>query len=461
MDSPSQPMAMSVPDAAGEQASTSYVVLLSAIAAISGFLFGFDTAVINGVLLFFRKQFALTNLQTEIAASSLLLGCLIGAASASLLGDRYGRKKSLLLGALLFAASALGSALSDSVGFFAVARFAGGLAIGLASALTPVYIAEIAPAKNRGKLVSLNQLAIVIGILSAYLVNWQLSKLGESSWRWMLATAALPSFCFFLGLLVIPESPRWLISRGKKEEGGRVLSRIVGAGAAREQVADIERVISSEQGSWREVFEPGIRARLGVAIALAVFSQITGINTVLYYGSIIVSEHFRGQSSSVALAANVIIGGINLLFTIVAMLFLDRWGRRGILMTASGGMAAALAALVISFRIPSFPPTVMLLEILVYVAFFAFGMGPGVWLYIAEIFPTKIRGRAASLATSSLWAGTLVVTFTFLSLVKSVGIGGTFAIYSILSTICFLYIWKFVPETRGRTLEQIQEHWQR
>ena len=459
MHSPSQPVALT--DSTGERSSISYVILLSTIAAISGFLFGFDTAVINGVLLFFRKQFALTNLQTEIAASSLLLGCLVGAASASLLGDRYGRKKSLILAALLFAISALGSAVSNSVSFFAVARLAGGLAIGLASALTPVYIAEIAPASNRGKLVSLNQLAIVIGILFAYLVNWQLAKLGESSWRWMLAAAGLPSFGFFLGLLVIPESPRWLISRGKTDEGERVLSKIVGAVAAREEVQAVERVVSTEKGSWEEVFEPGVRARLGVAISLAVFSQITGINTVLYYGSIIISEHFHGQSSGAALAANVIIGGVNLLFTIVAMLFLDRWGRRVILMTASGGMAIALAALVMSFRVPSFPPAIMLLEILVYVAFFAFGMGPGVWLYISEIFPTKIRGRAASLATSSLWAGTLVVTFTFLSLVKAVGVGGTFAIYSALSTICFLYIWKFVPETRGRTLEQIQEHWKR
>lgn len=443
------------------EGSTLYVVLLSVIAAISGFLFGFDTAVINGVLFFLRKQFALTNLQTEIAASSLLLGCLIGAAGASLLSDRYGRKKSLLSAALLFAVSAIGSAISNSVIVFSGARFAGGLAIGLASALTPVYIAEIAPARKRGTLVSLNQLAIVVGILFAYLVNWQLAKLGEGSWRWMLAAAALPSLCFFLGLLVIPESPRWLIARGRKDEGERVLTRIFGAVAAREQVQEVERVISSEQGSWSEVFSPGIRARLGVAIALAVFSQITGINTVLYYGSIIISDHFSGQSSGSALAANVIIGGVNFLFTIVAMLFLDRWGRRAILMTASGGMALALAALVVSFRFPSLPPIVMLLEILVYVAFFAFGMGPGVWLYMSEIFPTKIRGRAASLATAALWAGTLVVTFTFLSLVKALGIGGTFAIYAAMSAICFVYIWKFVPETRGRTLEQIQEHWQR
>jgi SP family arabinose:H+ symporter-like MFS transporter len=459
MHSPSPPITM--PGFTNESASTGYVILLSTIAAISGFLFGFDTAVINGVLLFFRKQFALSSLQTEIAASSLLLGCLIGAACASLFGDRYGRKKSLILAALLFAASALGSASASSVNVFAIARLSGGLAIGLASALTPVYIAEIAPAKNRGKLVSLNQLAIVIGILFAYLVNWELAKLGASSWRWMLATAAVPSLGFFLGLLVIPESPRWLIARGRRAEGERTLARIFGATVAREQVDAVERAISTEEGSWSEVFRPEIRARLGVAIALAVFSQITGINTVLYYGSIIVSEHFSGQSAGSALAANVIIGGINLIFTIISMMFLDRWGRRAILITASGGMAVSLAALVVSFKMPGVSPIVLLLEILIYVAFFAFGMGPGVWLYMSEIFPTKVRGRAASLATSALWAGTLVVTFTFLSLVKSVGIGGTFAIYSGFSALCCAFIWKFVPETRGRTLEQIQEHWRR
>jgi SP family arabinose:H+ symporter-like MFS transporter len=452
---------VSVPGSPNESTSTGYVILLSTIAAISGFLFGFDTAVINGVLLFFRKQFALTSLQTEIAASSLLLGCLIGAASASLLGDRYGRKKSLILAALLFAISALGSASANSVNIFAIARLAGGLAIGLASALTPVYIAEIAPAKNRGKLVSLNQLAIVIGILFAYLVNWELAKLGDSSWRWMLATAAIPSLVFFLGLLIIPESPRWLIARGKRAEGERTLARIFGATAAREQVEAVERAISTEDGSWSEVFRPEIRARLGVAVALAVFSQITGINTVLYYGSIIVSEHFSEQSAGSALAANVIIGGINLVFTVVSMMFLDRWGRRGILMTASGGMAVSLAALVLSFKLPGVSPVILLLEISFYVAFFAFGMGPGVWLYLSEIFPTKVRGRAAALATSALWAGTLVVTFTFLSLVKALGIGGTFAIYSAFSALCFVYIWKYVPETRGRTLEQIQEQWRR
>jgi len=439
--------------------SLGYVVLLATTTAISGFLFGFDTAVINGVVLLLRRPFALSNLQSEVAASSLLLGCLLGAAGASMIGDRYGRKKSLIASAILFALSALGAAAANSVALFSAARLVGGLAIGLASVLTPVYIAEISPSKNRGTLVSLNQLAIVIGILFAYLVSWQIARFGENSWRWMLAVAAIPSLAFFLGLLAIPESPRWLLSRGRHDEGERILARIFGATVAREQVQAVEKAAASEEGSWREVCSLGMRKRLGVGMFLALFCQITGINTVLYYGSIIVSEHFPGQSTSMALIANVIIGTVNLVFTTVAMIYLDRWGRRAILLTASGGMGGALTLLVVGLNIRGISPVLMLGAILLYVAFFALGMGPGPWLIISEIFPTKVRGRAASIATSTLWSGTLLVTFTFLSLVKVLNLWGTFAIYGSLSFVCLIYVWKMVPETKGRTLEHIQEDW--
>jgi sugar porter (SP) family MFS transporter len=437
--------------------SLSYVVLLAATTAISGFLFGFDTAVINGVLLLLRRQFALSNLQTEIAASSLLVGCLLGAAGASIIGDRYGRRRSLIASALLFGVSSFGAALASTVTIFSAARLFGGLAIGLASVLTPVYIAEIAPSRNRGALVSLNQLAIVVGILSAYLVNWQVARLGESSWRWMLAAAAVPSIAFLVGLLLIPESPRWLISIGRRDQGERVLARIVGEQSATRQVGAFEQAAAGEEGSWHELLSPNMRKRLAVGMLLALFSQITGINAVLYYGSIIVSEHFPGQSTSMALIANVIIGTVNFLFTIVAMVFLDRWGRRAILIIASGGMAIALTFLVIGLNVDGFSPVLMLASILLYVAFFAFGMGPGPWLIISEIFPTKVRSRAASIATSTLWSGTLLVTFTFLSLVKILNLWGTFAIYAALSCLCCIFVWKMVPETKGRTLEQIQE----
>jgi sugar porter (SP) family MFS transporter len=437
--------------------SLSYVVLLAATTAISGFLFGFDTAVINGVLLLLRRQFALSNLQTEIAASSLLVGCLLGAAGASIIGDRYGRRRSLIASALLFVLSSFGAALASTVTIFSAARLFGGLAIGLASVLTPVYIAEIAPSRNRGALVSLNQLAIVVGILSAYLVNWQVARLGESGWRWMLAAAAVPSIAFLFGLLLIPESPRWLISIGRRDQGERVLARIVGEQSATRQVEAVEQAAAGKEGSWHELLSPNMRKRLAVGMLLALFSQITGINAVLYYGSTIVSEHFPGQSTSMALIANVIIGTVNFLFAIVAMVFLDRWGRRAILIIASGGMAIALTFLVIGLNVDGISPVLMVASILLYVAFFALGMGPGPWLIISEIVPTKVRGRAASIATSTLWSGTLLVTFTFLSLVKILNLWGTFAIYAALSCICCIFVWKIVPETKSRTLEQIQE----
>ncbi len=439
--------------------SRGYVIFLASIAAISGFLFGFDTAVINGVLFFLRRQFALDNLQLEVAASSLLLGCLLGAAGASLIGDRLGRRKSLLFAALLFAVSTVGAALAHSLLVFSAGRLVGGLAIGLASCLTPVYIAEIAPARNRGTLVSMNQLAIVVGILSAYVVSWKLSFLGETSWRWMLGVAAVPSVAFFFGLLSIPESPRWLILNGRREQGSAVMERIFGEEEALVQVHLIEAAGNAEQGAWGEVFAKPMRRRLVVALSLAVLCQVTGINTVLYYGSIIISDHFPGQSAGTAMVANVVIGVTNLLFTLVAMLFLDRWGRRTMLLTAFGGMGVSLAALVLGLGRAETPPMFMLASVICYVAFFAFGMGPVVWIVISEIFPGKIRGRGAAVATSTLWTATLTVTFTFLSLVKILGIAGTFAIYALLCLVGFGFTWKWVPETRGKTLEEIQTEW--
>jgi SP family arabinose:H+ symporter-like MFS transporter len=440
--------------------SPHYVVFLAAIAAISGFLFGFDTAVINGVLLFLRRQFALSNLATEVAASSLLLGCLVGAAGASLVGDRIGRRKSLLLAATLFALSTVGAALAGSVSVFSTARLIGGMAIGLASVLTPVYIAEIAPAAIRGRLVSMNQLAIVVGILAAYVAGWGLAGLGDSSWRWMLGVAALPALAFFIGLLLIPESPRWLISNGRLEQGRSVLVRIYGPTQAARQVDLVEQACSTEQGSWGEVFSRSMRRPLIVAVALAIFCQATGINTVLYYGSIIISEHFQGQTAGTALLANVIIGGTNLLGTLFALRCLDRWGRRTMLLTGAAGMATSLILFIFAYHISGVPPMLILACVLGYTAFFAFALGPIPWVVISEIFPNKIRGRAASIATSVLWTSTLIVTFTFLSLVHTLGISGTFGIYALLSMASYVFIWKMVPETRGKTLEQIQLDWE-
>lgn len=437
----------------------SYVWMVASVAAISGFLFGYDTAVINGALVFLRHQFALNDFLIEIAASSLLVGCLIGAASAGIFSDRAGRRRSLIGAALLFTASAVGSAMANDLAVFSFARFAGGLAIGLASALTPIYISEVAPRNSRGQLVSLNQLAIVIGILAAYLVNWQLATLGESSWRWMFGTAAVPSVAFLLGLIFIPESPRWLVTHGRRDEGYAVLAKIAKPLDAKTELAAIEFSVSEKSADSRELFSPQMRKRVFVAVSLAILQQISGINTVLYYGSVLFTEHFQGESTRMALGANVLVGLVNLLSTVVAMAFIDRWGRRGLLLLASGGMAASLAVLAFSLRVSSIPRGVTFGSVLLYVAFFAVGLGPGVWVYIAEIFPTRVRGRATSVATSALWAACLVVTFTFLSIVQALGASSAFLLYAALSLITFVFVWKWVPETRGRSLEEIERAW--
>ena len=440
--------------------ATGYIVFLATIVAISGFLLGFNTAVISGVLVFLRVQFALSNAATEIATSAILLGCLLGAAGASLIGDRFGRRKSLLLAAVVFAGSTLMTALANSVTVFSLGRLAGGLAIGLSSVLTPVYISEIAPARNRGTLVSMNQMAIVIGILTAYLVNWTMAGLGQSSWRWMLGVAVIPALLLFFGLLGVPESPRWLISHGQSEKGRRVLTRFLGPAEADAQLVQMEQSAVGEQGSWREVFARPMRRPLTIALGLAILCQITGVNAVLYYGSILISEHLHGQTTNSALLTSVIIGCANLVSTLLAMRFLDRWGRRPMLLTAAGGMAISLTILIFAFHATGLPAWVVLASIIGYTAFFAFGMGPVPWVVISEIFPNKIRGRAASIATSALWSGTLLVTFTFLSLIRALGVSGTFAIFAILSAFSFVFVLTMVPETRGKTLEEIQQQWE-
>jgi SP family arabinose:H+ symporter-like MFS transporter len=452
---------MQQPNLIDSNVNRAYVWMVASVAAISGFLFGFDTAVINGALVFLRRQFALSNLLTEIAASSLLLGCLIGAASAGLFSDRLGRRKSLMGAALLFSASALGSAFANNFVVFSFSRLAGGLAIGLASALTPVYISEIAPRSSRGQLVSLNQLAIVIGILAAYLTNWQLAALGESSWRWMFGVAAIPSAGFLLGLVFIPESPRWLITRGRNQEGYAVLAKIAGAEEAKSEMVAIEFALAEKSSDAEHLFSPRMRMRVLIAVSLAVLQQISGINTVLYYGSVLFTEHFQGESAKAALGANVVVGLVNLLCTIVAMLFIDRWGRRGLFLVASGGMAVSLTVLAFALHVTAIAPIVIFGSVLVYVAFFAVGLGPGVWVYMAEIFPTRVRGRATSIATTALWTACLAVTLTFLSIVEALGISAAFLLYAILSLVTFVFVWMWVPETRGRSLEEIQNMWGR
>jgi sugar porter (SP) family MFS transporter len=425
------------------------------VAALGGLLFGFDTAVINGAIVFIKRQFVLSDSQTEIAASSLLLGCVIGASVAAFTSDRFGRKRVLLAAAALFTLSSIGAALPRDLIEFVVARLVGGVAIGIASTLSPLYIAEISPAQKRGLLVSLNQLAIVTGILLSYSVNYLLSGAGPSNWRWMFASAALPSIAFFLTLLFIPESPRWLMQKGREQEAEHFLAQMVGASAASGEIEAIRSAISEEPG---DLLDPTFRKALIVAILIALFSQFTGINTIIYYGSIVFLEHVPHQTASTALWANVIIGVINFVATIAGMLLIDRSGRKSLLMSAFGGMALSLVAVSAAIHFQA-SGVVVLIFVLTYVACFAVGVGTGTWVLMAEICPTKVRGRAMSVATVFLWCGTLLVTLTFLSLVKVFTAAGVFLLYAGVSIAAFLFVWRGVPETKGRTLEEIEKFW--
>jgi SP family arabinose:H+ symporter-like MFS transporter len=439
-----------------------YVCLIASVAAISGLLFGFDTAVINGALVLLRADMSLTDMQTELAASALLAGCLLGAAGAGSIGDLLGRRKSLYGAAILFALSSVGAALSANLAVFILARIAGGLAIGLASAITPVYISEIAPPHSRGRLVSLYQLAIVTGILIAFLTNWGISALGNVGWRWMFAVGIVPSVGLLAGLLFIPESPRWLITQGRKAEGLAVLERVAGQIAAKTELVAIENAAAdASEGSLRTLFTSSFRKRTTIAITLSILQQISGINTVLYYGSVLFKEHFANTSTTSAIGANVMLGVVNLTCTIIAMALIDRVGRRALLLVASGGMAVCLSVLAVALRLPAVAPAVVFASVLLYVAFFAVGLGPVVWVYIAEIFPTRVRGRATSVATTALWAACFVVTLTFLTVVRKFGASGAFSIYAVLSLTTFGFVWKWLPETRGRSLEEIQQLWNR
>jgi MFS transporter, SP family, arabinose:H+ symporter len=456
---PLPPVAAVLPSDVPSAVNRSYAYLVAAVAAISGLLFGFDIAVINGAILYLRLEFGLTEVQTEAAASSLLVGCVAGAMIAGWLSDRFGRRRTLVWCALLFAVSAIGAALPHSLAEFAAARFIGGIAIGAASLLAPMYIAEVAPAEMRGRLVGLNQMTIVTGILLAYLINWSLSFLGPGSWRLMFASAAVPSVAFFIALFFVPESPRWLTERGFRDRATAILARINGERRAAVEMAGIEAAIQEESGTLAELFQPGYRRALTIAVALAILQQITGVNTVLFYGSVIFKEHVGGQSDSAALFANVLIGTVNLLATFVALALVDRYGRRPLLMFSSGVMAIGQAAIGAAFLLKNPPALLVLGAMILCTASFAVGLGPCVWVLMSEIFPNRVRGRAMSIATVSLWVACFALTMTFLSLAKAITPTGAFWIYSSMCLVTFWIVWKVTPETKGRTLEDIERLW--
>ena len=429
---------------------------IGAIAAIGGLLFGFDTAVINGALLSLRVHFALSDLQVEFAASSLLYGCLVGALLAGILSDRFGRRTVLRLSGLLFLLSAIFAAVPVTFFQFMTARFLGGIGIGLASTIAPLYLAEVSPRDKRGSIITLNQTAIVTGILLAYATNWALASTGAVAWRWMFGSAAIPALVFVVCLRFVPESPRWLIQQHRFKDADAALLAIGGEAHRSEQLEKIRLALAEEEPA------PGwmrrLRRPLLLAVVIAALQQMTGINTVLYYGSLLFVSHANSGTNQRAFAANILLGITNLLFTLVAIYIMDRVGRRWLLTASAAGMLAALLLLVFAFHQarPAFPLVVG--STMIYVAAFATGLGPGAWVYMAEIFPTAVRGRAMSIATAVLWASCILVSNSFLTMIHALGAAGTFAVYAAVSAVAVLFFSR-LPETRGKSLEEIDQFW--
>jgi sugar porter (SP) family MFS transporter len=434
-----------------------YVLSVTLVAAIGGLIFGFDTAIVAGATRYMKEQFSLNSLQEGWAVAVVLVGCMFGAGLAGPVSDRIGRRRFMLVSAVLFLVSAVGCALPRTIAEFVVFRFVGGLGIGSAAVLSPLYIAEIAPARARGALVSVNQLAIVTGILLAYFVNWAFAGAGPANWRWMYAMGAVPSVLFFLFLLGVPESPRWLVKNGREDEARDVLARADSAEAAVSGVREIKATLALEEGSFRELFRPAFRRPLLVAVVLAVFQQITGINAILYYAPRIFEG--AGFERMSAIGQSTVVGLVNMLFTVVAIALADKVGRRPLLLVATAGMGVSLVLLGAAFRFPLLPASALLFIILLYIAFFASAMGPLVWVVMAEIFPIKVRGAAMGLATLVLWLADFAVTLTFPVISDRFHPSSAFWLYAAMCALDLVFIWFYLPETKGRTLEEIERGW--
>lgn len=433
------------------------------VAALAGLLFGYDTAVVNGAIDYLQEHFGLSAALHGWAASSALIGCIPGAAVAGMASDRLGPRRALAMTAALFFLSAVFSAVPQSLGQFVWARFVGGVAVGAASMLAPLYLAEISPARMRGRVVALYQLAIVSGILLVFFVNLWIQNLGAESWnvsqgwRWMFGSEALPALLFGILLACVPESPRWLIRNGRESEGRAVFARIAGPAAAEAATAEVKASLEwEESGRLDELFRPPFRRALIVGVLLAVFQQLSGINVIMYYSTSIFASIGEGGLS--AFFQTVLVGVVNLLFTLVALAGLDRWGRRPLLLAGIGVQLAALSATGLLMGGKGHP-LLVLTCILVYIAAFAASSGPVVWVVIAEIFPNRIRGRAMSVATLALWAACYGVAQTFPVMREQFGSAATFGFYAVCSGLSLVFAALLVPETKNRTLEEIEASW--
>ncbi len=471
---PTSLKALEEPKASGHK----YVIGLSAVAALGGFLFGFDSAVINGTVEALASTFGTRAATTGFAVASVLVGCAIGAFTAGRVADVHGRRPTMLLNAVIFLVSAFASGAAGSAGFFIGSRLLGGVAIGAASVLAPMYISEVAPAAIRGRLASLQQMAIVLGLFCAFLSNDILARiaggaratlwLGAPAWRWMFWMEAVPAAAFLVGVLLIPESPRFLVARGRRDEARRVFARIGGDAGADALVRQVEEGLRGEhKPSFSDLLVAGSR-RLApvvwVGVGLAVFQQLVGINIIFYYGEVLWKA--AGATELGALRINLLTGLVNILATIPAIVLIDRVGRKPLLLAGSAGMAVTLGAMAIVFAtagkgadgkplLTHGEAVVGLAAANLYIVAFAMSWGPVMWVLLGEMFPNQMRGAALAVSGASNWAANFAVTVTFLPLMGLAGLSGAYALYALAAAVSVPFVWKAVRETKGKTLEQM------
>ncbi|KKF87802.1 MFS transporter [Stenotrophomonas maltophilia] len=465
--------------AAGSGENTRLIVLISVVATIGGFLFGFDSGVINGTQDGLHQAFRSGEWMQGFEIASMLLGCAVGAFSAGRLADRLGRRNVLILSAVMFLLSALGAGAAASSGWFIAARVVGGFAVGAASVISPAYIAEVAPARYRGRLATVQQIAIITGLTAAFLSNYLLAAAagasteplwaGQAAWRWMFWMQAAPSLVFLLLLLTIPESPRYLVVKRRKDDALRVLTRLLGNDKARATLEEIDASLSNDHhrprlSDLKSRATGRIRPIVWVGVGLACFQQLVGINVVFYYGAVLWQA--VGFSENDALLINVLSGALSIGACVVTVLLIDRIGRKPLLWFGSAGMSLSLALVVVAFasgsladghlQLPGRMGTLALVAANAYVVFFNLSWGPVMWVMLGEMFPNQIRGSALAVAGAAQWTSNFVVTVTFPMLLAAAGLAATYGIYLVAAIISVIFVVRHVHETKGKELEQME-----
>lgn len=453
------------------QQNSIYLYLVCLVAALGGFLFGFDTAVISGTISLVKQDFELNSVTEGWYVSCALLGCIIGVSCSGKVSDKYGRKIVLIISAVLFLVSAIGCMYAHSFTALILFRLIGGLGIGVASMVSPLYISEFAPSHLRGMMVSLYQLALTIGIVLAYFTNAylvdhasvfyaseSLNRIFHTEvWRAMLGLGAIPAFVFLICLFMVPESPRWLLLKGREQKAAMILARIEGAEMAQHEIKAFKAQSDDQEAPLSALFKPVYRRALWIGILLPFLSQVCGINAVIYYGPRILEQ--AGFTLNAALGGQVTIGLVNVVFTFVAIFTVDKWGRRPLLFLGIGGAVASLIIIGTLFALGLTSGPWILLFILAFIACFAFSFGPVCWVVIAEIFPNAIRGKAMALATLSLWVGNFLVGQLTPVMLEGLGSSWTFWLFAICCSPAIWLTWKVIPETKGRSLEDIEAYW--